>query len=371
MAQPTTLEDIDDDIVHRLGQVLWSWECCASCYDRSEQRRISPVTVSACQKSHRLGRFLQFYTTIVSDYTDGTLVSSRAEFFRLAFPQRDNQPPPNAIDLHNATTLAVRVLITIESSALHQLSYRLERGGFRLHWNDEVAFSRYLQDLFPIENHPILSYGDNELFLDMKSELRAAKLKKRLWLSFRAAHDIRNHLYFDRKANVLEIFHHTAFLKEQLRATKDNGDFFSPVCDGALPRQLVLEALDSIQGMLFPLSEPKSKRLLQSLVRSCSFDPDIVNFEYSSIQRLGEDNIRYVYLADRLSDLYNEVRNPTPRGWIERQMERKSSARYMMMATLIGIVFAVLLGIAALALSEFQTWIGYQAWQHPVEPPSA
>jgi hypothetical protein len=139
---------------------------------------------------------------------------------------------------------------------------------------------------------------------------------------------------------------------------------------GALPRQLVLEVLDSIQGVFFPLSKPGSKRLLQSLVQSCSLDPDVVNFEFSSIREFGEENIAYIFLADRLSDLYNEVRNPRPRGWLERQMERKSGARYMMMATLIGVTFAVLLGMASLAVSSYQTWIAYQAWQHPVAPAS-
>jgi len=135
---------------------------------------------------------------------------------------------------------------------------------------------------------------------------------------------------------------------------------------GSLPRQLVLKVLDSLQTVLFPLSEPKSKRLLQSLVDKCSLDPDIVNFEYSSIRNIGEENIPYVYLADRLSDLYNEVRNPRPRGWLERQIERKSGARYMMMATLIGVMITVLLGIVSLAVSSVQTWIAYQAWKYPV-----
>lgn len=139
---------------------------------------------------------------------------------------------------------------------------------------------------------------------------------------------------------------------------------------GVLPRQLMLEILDTTQGLLFPLSEPRSKRLLQSLIQSCSLDPDIINFEFSSVRKVGEENIAYIFLADRLSDLYNEVRNPRPRGWLETQMERKSGSRYMMMATLIGVFIAVLLGMMSLALSSYQTWIAYQAWQHPVAPDS-
>ena len=139
---------------------------------------------------------------------------------------------------------------------------------------------------------------------------------------------------------------------------------------GALPRQLVLEVLDSLQGILFPISDPKSKRLLQSLVTAYSLDPDIFRFEFSSIRMVGEENIPYVFLADRLSELYNELQNPRPRGWLQRQMERKSGARYMMMATLLGVLFAIFLGMASLAVSSYQAWIAYQAWQHPVQLPN-
>ena len=65
-------------------------------------------------------------------------------------------------------------------------------------------------------------------------------------------------------------------------------------------------------------------------------------------------------------DLYEELENPKPRGWIEKWLERKSGARYVMMATLLGVVIAILLGVAALALGGYQAWLGYQQWQHPV-----
>jgi hypothetical protein len=39
-------------------------------------------------------------------------------------------------------------------------------------------------------------------------------------VTFRATHDIRNHLAYDYRDNTIDIYHHAAFLKEQLRATK-------------------------------------------------------------------------------------------------------------------------------------------------------
>lgn len=135
-----------------------------------------------------------------------------------------------------------------------------------------------------------------------------------------------------------------------------------------LPRQLVLEILDSLQGTLFPLSDAKSKKLVRSLITKCNFDPDILNFEFSSVRRVGEESVPYVYLADRLANLYDELEDPQPRSWHQRLIQRKSSTRHMMMATLAGVVFAIILGIFSLAVSSYQTWIAYQAWKHPVEP---
>jgi len=65
-------------------------------------------------------------------------------------------------------------------------------------------------------------------------------------------------------------------------------------------------------------------------------------------------------------DLYDEIENPKPRSWVEKWVERRSGARYVMMATLIGVIIAVILGLLGLAVGGFQAWVGYQQWQHPV-----
>jgi len=67
-----------------------------------------------------------------------------------------------------------------------------------------------------------------------------------------------------------------------------------------------------------------------------------------------------------MAELYEEVENPSPDGLFEKWLERKSGARYVMLATLIGVLFAVLLGFLSLAVSVYQSYISYQAWIHPV-----
>ena len=64
-------------------------------------------------------------------------------------------------------------------------------------------------------------------------------------------------------------------------------------------------------------------------------------------------------------ELYEELDDPTPPGFLERWLERKSGSRYVMMVTLIGVGIAIVLGILALAVSVFQAWVGWQQWQHP------
>jgi len=39
----------------------------------------------------------------------------------------------------------------------------------------------------------------------------------------------------------------------------------------------------------------------------------------------------------------------------------------MLMATMIGVFIAVLVGILGLGVSTFQAWVAYQQWKHPVK----
>jgi hypothetical protein len=79
-----------------------------------------------------------------------------------------------------------------------------------------------------------------------------------------------------------------------------------------------------------------------------------------------EGDISFQYWGSRLMDLYDEVENPKPRGLLETWLEQRSKARHVMMATLVGVAIAILLGMGGLAVAIFQAWVAYQAWKHPV-----
>lgn len=133
-----------------------------------------------------------------------------------------------------------------------------------------------------------------------------------------------------------------------------------------MPRQLLCETLDSIQKVLFPLDDEKSLQLLQSLVATEDFDADSTDFVSAALRAEEEREVSYLYFSSRLATLQEELDSPTPRGWVHVWLERKSGNRYVMLATLIGVVFAVILGILSLAVSIYQAWLSYQAWKHPV-----
>ena len=134
-----------------------------------------------------------------------------------------------------------------------------------------------------------------------------------------------------------------------------------------LPRQLALEVIDSIQKIIFPL-ESNSESLLRALVVKQHFDPDCLRLvDPVPYRRPSENDIPYRYFGGRLMDLAHELEHPTARSFLEKWLERKSGARYVMLATLAGIIAAVILGFLSLAVSILQTWISWQAWKYPAD----
>jgi len=296
---------------------------------------------------------------------------TRKNFAEALFADRDGRAVPPVADQQRAITLVVEVMFMMNCSSqgprpdIRSLEFGIRKTG----WKDNITLVQFISGEFSMIDHPVINSEDVAFSAEMKFALKARNLKKLAGLKFCATDDLRNHLVIEQRTGTVNIFHHTAFLKEHLRLSKDAPRGLSVsqyLKRGALPRQLVLEALDSIQKILFPLSDAKSYSLLQSLTSTDSFDPDCLRFESASIRDAEEKDIQYLYFGSRLADLYEELENPKPRGWAVKWLERKSGARYVMMATLIGVAIAVTLGFAALAVSSYQTYIAYQQWKHPV-----
>ncbi|MCJ1327308.1 hypothetical protein MMC10_003976 [Thelotrema lepadinum] len=246
----------------------------------------------------------------------------------------------------------------------------LEQGLYQVPWHQDASLAQYIDSLFPCTDNKYPNHEKAEISDDVRLNLTAAKLRKDLGLKFRSTDNIASHLRLDRQTNVLNVFQHTTVLKEHLRVTRDapmDLSIAESLRMGVLQRQLALEVLDSIQSILFPISNARSRAELHALICKQDFDPDAEQFEHTAIRKPEEQRIEYELLNSRLLELYEELQDPRPRGWFEEWMERRSSGRYIMMATLIGVVVAILLGIVGLSISILQSWIAYQAWKHPVQ----
>ena len=157
----------------------------------------------------------------------------------------------------------------VNCSAQRQPTGILEQGGHRVPWRSDATLCQFVTSIFPTTDHPryillspnlhllgflpedearsqsfqsscffaqcllqkrttdfnlmiSLNGDDPRSSDDIKAALMAKKLKKRAGLSFRPTDDLRDHLQLDRKTGSVEIYHHTAFLKEHLRLTKES-----------------------------------------------------------------------------------------------------------------------------------------------------
>ncbi len=361
-----------------LASSLWGWSLCAHCTNghhccqRQEQ--------CPSNRSKRLHSFFEFYKTLATSYEgndagypalrthEDVLIildqlktkpaSPRSKLREALFEDiwRDRPLPPRC-DQDSAIDLAVKVMTMVNCSASAHSHGLLEHGAYQVPWRDDVGLDSFMENILPLTDHPGLNDTETKMYMDIKPSLMARKLKKRIGMKVRPTNDLRSHLKIDRRTNTLEVFHHVAFLKEYLRLTKDHPRHTlveKSLSLGALPRQLVLECLDTVQKILFPLSDAKSRSLLQSLTTRSLFDPDCLRFESASIRNPDEKDIKYYYFGARLAGLYDELEHPRPRGWLQKCIERRSGARYTMMATLAGVLFALVLGMAGLAISVYQ-----------------
>lgn len=222
----------------KLSQELWSWQPCTDCYSGKH------CLTEGCssKRASRLKPFFDYYKTLAASYEPNTgpgeqpalrthedvisiikILKSEPQLDRanlqdkiIANRSADTLPP--ATDLDGAVNLALRTMTMTNCSMQHQSLSLLEHGTYQV-WRSNVTFAQFIIDAFPTTDYPIINDDDFEPSRDIKSALMARKLKKRIGLKIRPTDDLRSHLKLDRKNHAVEIFHHTAFLKEHLRLT--------------------------------------------------------------------------------------------------------------------------------------------------------
>ncbi|KAK8018054.1 hypothetical protein PG991_007244 [Apiospora marii] len=370
------LKNIEESKLQRLCTLLWNWEICEACRNGQQCQGLD----CPWQRSSKLGRFFAFYKEITSSYVPELLAGSpaalrshddlldlietikkqptrpRAELTAAYFVQRENTPNPSRpADQHRAVNLAVQAISMVSCSASKRSPTELlELGNMPAVWPDRVGFADFMSCTFP-------QLEPRRIQPEMRFAIAAARLKKIAGLRFEPTDNLRNHLKLDSRNGIVEIYHHTSVLREHIVAHEKATHKGSTSPTSAILAQVSREVLHSIQVVLFPFNSD-SEVLLRSLVRKVSLDPDCAQYGFA----VGGDDLAYSCFGSKLMDLYDEVDNPSPRGFVEKWFERKSGARYVMMATFIGVIIAVILGILSLAVGLFQSWVAYEAWKHPV-----
>ena len=235
---PFPLETFTQQQLQYLSKELWSW---ATCNEYACGRYCGSDRCSF-RRMKRLACFFNHYKYLTASYEPSTPENpalkshedllfiicqlklnshlSRMQLMKSVFHPKPNHPEPPQEDQNMAINLAVKVMVMINCSVPHQSWSLLEAGASQVPWRAEISFNDFMSEIFPLTDHPSLDV-DPKSPLDIKGSLMARKFKKRFGLQFRSTDDIRKHLKFNRKDNTIELFHHTAFLKEHLRLTKD------------------------------------------------------------------------------------------------------------------------------------------------------
>jgi hypothetical protein len=290
----------------------------------------------------------------------GTKLSQLSQdYYRL---EDDEGDAPEKADQKRAFNLVATILAMVNCATSPYSSELLETGYVPTSWRDRVSISDFFKESF-LQNFDGLVDNENETLkiTGVLPKLSAPLLRKRAGLQFKPTCDLRDHLRLNSKEGIVHVFHLTAVLKEHLMAGEgtDAGGW-------TIPRPLALETLDTIHEVLFPPDEA-AQEMLRSLVSHNGFDSDCQHFERARFQGRDDDEERsYQYWGRRLALLYAELEHPTPRGWLQTWLERRSGARYVLLATLIGAIVAVILGILSLGVAGLQAWIAWQQWKHTV-----
>jgi hypothetical protein len=367
------LGDVNDDSKQKLGHVLWNWDLCKNCTGRKSCAQQN----CTWSRSHSLITFWNLYKRMTDAYSPERLgrrpaLSSHETLFTIIQKIKGQQTlprnallrecfegseesadkPPTLNDQNRAFNIAASILLLMDFGVLHDPANSSDGGIPNNYWRGGLSMSDFVRETFPRDPTP--HNAGNKL-----ASLTAMQLKKVGKLRLKATNDIRRHLVLNQEERVVWIFHQDSVMREILRTTESDPNSY------ALPRTLILEVLDTIHIVLFP-PEPESYKLLDHLVARKGFDSALLSGVSTPYRKENDAPVPYQYFGERLAALDAEMQTPSPHGWLQRRLKRKSDT-YMVMATLIGVCIAVMLGTLGLVVSTFQAWVAYQQWKHPVK----
>jgi hypothetical protein len=365
------LGQVDSLVRQNLAQVMWNWNLCGTCTgkpsciqhtcawaqaDGAEAYWKFHQTMSEAYSPDMLGR-----RPAINDH-QGLLemvqqIEARRDIPRDALRKEifeadlaPGQKPPTTYDQDRALNVAAGLILLMDFGILHDAANLMPDGVPRISWRDGVSVDAFVEEAFP-------RTPESPGIKGILSELRAKKLIKYAKLRMKATNDIRRHLVLDKKEKVVWVFHQGTALRHLLSSSE--GD--AKAC--VLPREVMLEILDTIHTVLFP-PDLGSQKLLAYLVLKNGWDKGLLSHMSTPYKKDSDPKISYSYFGDRLEELHQELRAPTPHGWLQRRLQRRSET-YMLMATMYGVIIAVTLGFFSLVVAIFQAWVAWQQLKQP------
>ncbi|CAE7010243.1 hypothetical protein PTNB73_00482 [Pyrenophora teres f. teres] len=218
-------------------------------------------------------------------------------------------------------------------------------------WGQHQPFDEFVKGYFPPLDQSPEVRKEARSALEQRRRLTARRLEERHKVRLRTTDNLAEHLVFDKDRRVLYIFRHIGFLKAHLERPirRDHGvdiGFADSLRKGTLPPQLLLEIMNSIQYLLFPL-EDRSFELARKFIDKYDFDPELGNFQAYTHGVSG--NFEYKYLAGRVATLLEVANSPMPATsrftvWVEEN----TSERNALTVAILGLFLSVLLGFLGL-----------------------
>ncbi|KAL3443966.1 hypothetical protein BJX65DRAFT_320303 [Aspergillus insuetus] len=274
-------------------------------------------------------------------------------------------------DCRNAIQSVVRVAFMLDCSVRDKYSPNYEVSGYsHARWEAREPFASYVERAVPRHTPDQGSGFDPNRH---RNALKAWKLKKRCRLQFLPTDNIMEHLLYDPKTQIVQVFHHTGYLKSHLRRSQDQAfdqEVLGSLKLGMLPPQLLLETLHTIQFILFPISSDKggkSTRMLKALMRKHGFDPN-ARVDEGLIRKDVPPKFKYEYWAHRLKILYHLAKSPPPRNWVVSWIERHTSERNALTVAIVGLFLSAFFGLLTCLIGGAQLYIAIVAWKDPREP---
>lgn len=199
---------------------------------------------SSFERTQQLAPYLNFYKRLSNRYgadlPNGATVShsdlhilvqtirahpelARAELIKTQLANNAVcKTPMRPEDRDRAIDLAVRVMTMINCQPQNRSVAYVEYGATFHGWSPDTTFSEFIESCFPTPMPPA-PQNDDQFTSDeilVRTNLTANRVMKKAKYKFEATDDIRKHLVIDRQRRIVQIFHHAAFLKENLRCTR-------------------------------------------------------------------------------------------------------------------------------------------------------